>query len=75
MNIKFENKAVVLRASDVLNETNKVEKELDGNGRILLGKSGTETVIRVIVEAQSDEMCRSIANRFTDVVKEKYEVK
>ena len=60
MNIKFENKAVVLRASDVLNETNKVEKELDGNGRILLGKSGTDTVIRVIVEAQSDEKCADL---------------
>ena len=42
--------------AEILAECEKVEKELEGNGRILLRASGTENLIRVMVEASSDEL-------------------
>ena len=49
----------------------KTEKRLSDGGRILLRKSGTEPVVRVMVEAQSQELCRECADFIANVIEEK----
>ena len=46
-----------------------VEEELGATGRVLLRASGTEPVIRVMVEAESEEVAQQQAQRLADVVK------
>lgn len=40
------------------------------DGRILLRESGTEPVIRVMVEAQSDELCSKYVDEMAQVIRE-----
>jgi phosphoglucosamine mutase len=47
----------------------EVEADLGESGRVLLRPSGTESVIRVMVEAQTDDHAREVANKLADVVK------
>ena len=48
----------------------KYESELGDAGRILLRASGTEPLVRVMVEAQSDSIAKEIAEKLAKVVKE-----
>ena len=48
----------------------KFEAELGATGRILLRASGTEPLVRVMVEAQSDSIAKDIAEKLATVVKE-----
>ncbi|MDO4477882.1 MAG: phosphoglucosamine mutase [Lachnospiraceae bacterium] len=47
-----------------------VDEQLNGNGRILVRESGTEPLIRIMVEAETDELCRSLADSVAVVLKE-----
>ena len=47
---------------DVLASVKEAEKLIDGKGRVLLRQSGTEPLIRVMVEAETEEKCREYAN-------------
>jgi phosphoglucosamine mutase len=47
----------------------EAEAELGDSGRVLLRPSGTESLVRVMVEAESYEMANGIAHRLADVVK------
>ncbi|HET6940123.1 MAG TPA: phosphoglucosamine mutase [Nocardioides sp.] len=47
------------------------EAGMDGRGRVLLRPSGTEPVVRVMVEAPTDEAAREVAERLADVVRER----
>ena len=58
-----ENNAAVCEAVD------KVTKELFENGRILLRASGTEPLIRVMVEAKTLEECEGYVDRVIEVMK------
>ncbi|KPM51284.1 phosphoglucosamine mutase [Frankia sp. CcI49] len=46
----------------------EAEAELGGSGRVLLRPSGTEPLVRVMVEAPTDQLARSLADRLADVV-------
>lgn len=46
-----------------------IEKRLDGEGRVVLRASGTEPVIRVMVEGREEEATRACANELADVVR------
>jgi len=48
----------------------KYEAELGDAGRILLRASGTEPLVRVMVEAQSDSIAKDIAEKLAKVVTE-----
>ena len=47
----------------------EAERELGDEGRVLLRPSGTESLVRVMVEAASAEQARSLADRLADVVR------
>ena len=75
VNIKVVDKKAAMEDSDILAECEKVEKELEANGRILLRASGTENLIRVMVEASSDELTDKYCEQVAKIVREKFEVK
>ena len=75
VNIKVIDKKAAMEDSEILAEYEKVEKELEGNGRILLRASGTENLIRVMVEASSDELTDKYCEQVAKIVREKFEVK
>ena len=74
VNIKVTDKKIAMEDKEILEECEKVEKELEGNGRILLRASGTENLIRVMVEASSDELTDKYCEQVAKIVREKYEV-
>ena len=75
VNIKVIDKKAAMEDYEILAECEKVEKELEGNGRILLRASGTENLIRVMVEASSDELTDKYCEQVAKIVREKFEVK
>ncbi|MDX8032353.1 phosphoglucosamine mutase [Lentzea sp. BCCO 10_0856] len=68
INVKVSDKAAVAKASSVSEAVAAVEGELGDTGRVLLRPSGTEQLVRVMVEATSHEQAESAAQRLADVV-------
>jgi len=67
-NVRVKNKDAVLADSEVLLVKDEVEKEINGCGRVLLRKSGTEPLVRVMVESQSEEKCKEYAKRIVKAI-------
>ena len=67
-NVKVTDKDKVLNNAEVLAEKEKITGELGESGRILLRASGTEPVVRVMVEAETDDLCREYVDRMVKVV-------
>ena len=75
VNVKVTSKKEVMEDADVLAAAKKVEEALGDDGRILLRQSGTEPLIRVMVEAKTDEICKEYVDAVVDVIRSKgYEV-
>ncbi len=70
-NIKVKDKAAVLNDADVLTALEKVQSEINGNGRALLRQSGTEPVIRIMIESETEEKCKAFAQQIADKIIEK----
>lgn len=66
-NVRVADKAVALVNPDVQAAIEQVTAELGDTGRILVRESGTEPVIRVMVEAESEDICR----KYVDMVVQK----
>ena len=69
-NVKVEDKAAVTGNARVQAEKERISAALGEDGRILLRESGTEPVIRVMVEAQSDELCAKYVDEMVQVIRE-----
>ncbi len=61
-NVRVVDKDAVMNDRDVLASVKEAEKLIDGKGRVLLRQSGTEPLIRVMVEAETEEKCLEYAN-------------
>ncbi|MDV5226273.1 phosphoglucosamine mutase [Providencia rettgeri] len=69
VNVRFAGTHDPLQSEAVLAVNEQVEKELAGKGRVLLRKSGTEPLIRVMVEGENEADVLAMANRIADAVK------
>lgn len=70
-NIKVVSKPDARADEDVQAEVAKVAEELGNDGRILLRESGTEPVIRVMVEAKTDLLAEKYVDQVIEVIKRK----
>lgn len=76
VNVKVTSKKEVNEDPDVQAEVKKVADALGDTGRILVRESGTEPLIRVMVEAKTDEECENYVYQVVNLIKSKgYEVK
>ena len=69
INVRFAGGDNPLESDAVKSVAAGVEKRLEGKGRILLRKSGTEPLIRVMVECQDAELAQQCAEEIAEAVK------
>lgn len=69
VNVRFKGQHDPLQSDAVIAVNEEVEKQLAGKGRVLLRKSGTEPLIRVMVEGENEADVTAMANRIADAVK------
>lgn len=70
-NVKVRSKKVAREDVHVIQVISDIESELGNDGRILVRESGTEQLIRVMVEANNDELCKEYVNRVIKVIIER----
>lgn len=68
INVEVTDKATVAEAPAVQSAVRQAEKELGDTGRILLRPSGTEQMVRVMVEASDEDTARQLALRVAESV-------
>jgi len=71
INVRVSDKKTAQADPDVQDAVTAVADKLGNTGRILVRESGTEPVVRVMVEAESEEVCRALAQSVVDVIKAK----
>ena len=71
VNVKVKDKVAARTDEDVIRVAKEVEEALGDEGRLLLRESGTEALIRVMVEAKTDELCHKYVHQVVDVIKAK----
>ena len=70
-NVRVKSKPDAQNDPDVQAAVKKVADDLGDTGRILVRESGTEPVIRVMVEAESNELCEKYVDSVIEVIKAK----
>jgi len=68
-NVKVKDKKEARENPKVVEAVKKVEEALGDDGRILVRESGTEPLIRVMVEAATNEICEDYVNQVVEVIK------
>lgn len=69
VNVKVRDKEAALNDSEIISISKEIDAELRDNGRLLLRKSGTEPLIRVMAEAETKEQCVKYTDMVVDVLK------
>ena len=70
-NIRVKDKGAAVSDEDVQDAVSDVASKLGSSGRILVRESGTEPLIRVMVEASSEDLCRKYVAEVINVIKKK----
>lgn len=70
-NIRVTDKTAAQNDPDVVAAVNGVAEKLGADGRILVRESGTEPLVRVMVEAGSDELCEKYVDEVLEVIRSK----
>lgn len=71
INVSVVDKHAALENKELWDNVKQVEEELGEEGRILVRPSGTEPLVRVMVEARSDALCEKYVGRIVDFIKAK----
>ncbi len=69
VNVRVTDKHAVTENAKVAAVIAEVEADMAGNGRVLVRPSGTEPLVRVMVEAATEEDCEHYVERIADVVR------
>ena len=67
-NVRVSDKKTARENAEVVKAVEAVTEALGNDGRILVRESGTEPVIRVMVEASTDELCEKYVNQVVEVM-------
>lgn len=67
-NITVDNKDAIMADPSVKAIADQANKELEGNGRMLLRASGTEPKVRIMVEAETDDICDKYIKMAEEVI-------
>ena len=70
-NVRVADKKAAQADVEVRAAIKEVEETLGNSGRILVRESGTEPVVRVMVEAETTEVCQEMVNKVVEVMKKK----
>ncbi len=70
-NVRVTDKSIVLNDEDVQQAVKAAEEALGGEGRILVRPSGTEPLLRIMAEAQTEELCEKYVSEIENVVRKK----
>ena len=68
-NMRVIDKEAIQKNPEVLAKIAEIEAEMAGNGRVLVRASGTEQLLRVMVEAQTDELCKKYVSSIVEIAK------
>ncbi len=68
LNVKVKNKAEVLNSDKVNLAKKNVEDKINKKGRVLLRESGTEPIIRIMVECEDFNLCKSYAEEIENAI-------
>lgn len=72
INVKVKDKEEAMNDEEVKQAIEQVNESLKGNGRLLVRPSGTEPLVRVMAEAETDEICAREVGKIVEIVKEKF---
>lgn len=70
VNVEVKDKNKTMESPELKAKIDEVAAELGDEGRILVRPSGTEPLVRVMVEAKTDELCHDYVYRIIDFIKE-----
>ncbi len=68
-NVRVREKVPFAKVPQIQSAIDAAERELDGNGRVVVRYSGTETLARVMVEAETEEQMKRIATSIADSIR------
>jgi len=69
VNVRVADRAAIARAEGLWSAVEEENGRLEGRGRVLVRPSGTEPLLRVMVEAPDEEECEAVTGRLVDLAK------
>ena len=69
--VKTENKELYTEDAEIMAAIEKIEAEFANNGRVLIRPSGTEPLVRVMIEGKDESVIRARAEALADLIVKK----
>ncbi len=70
-NVRVKDKNTVLNDEEILEAIDNISKKLGDSGRILVRPSGTEPLIRIMIEAENEEICNQHIDTVSKIIEDK----
>ena len=70
-NMKVTSKSAVVSDPEVQAKFEEINNEIHGRGRALLRQSGTEPVIRIMMECETEKLCESYIDKLASVIRKR----